>query len=79
MAFISRWWYKTPEEKPIAAANVLERNITQQKTLETKARQAEHKAKKARVEATKRAKEKGGMEMAKTLLKQAKMWDRQAI
>ena len=81
MQFLSSWWRGTTPQKgePIAAASVVDRNHAQQKTLELKAKQAEHKAKRARADAAIKAKEKGGMQMATQLLRQARLWDRQAL
>ena len=81
MQLLSNWWRGTTsaDNEPIAAASVVERNYTQQKRLEVKAKQAEHKAKKARQEAAIKAKQNGGETMAKQLLKQARLLDRQAL
>lgn len=79
MAFIKKWWYGDSNgDAVIPAASVVDRNYAQQKSLEVKAQKAEHEARKCR-ENAKKARIKSGIPMAKQLLMQAKIWDRQAL
>ena len=81
MSFIYNYFWPsatTPSTVSIPASEVVDRNIVQQKSLEMKAGQSEHKAKKARSEAAKKLQEKGGKQAATILLKQARMHDKHA-